>query len=109
MRCLQSSRHGHKSLSTSFIYNVHSESERLRSCDYAYLQPFRISVCKAWSESVARVLTDKHLLDFRRLLACSHQRHFVSHWIHRSSEDRFRVNAELVPEIRLLDVEQPPQ
>ena len=67
------------------------------------------SVCKAWNDSVARVLTDKHMLDFRRLLVCSHQRHFVSHWIHRSSEDRFRVNAQLVPEIRLLVPKRPLQ
>ena len=67
------------------------------------------SVCKAWNDSVARVLTDKHMLDFRRLLVCSHQRHFVSHWIHRSSEDRFRVNAQLVPEIRLLVTKRPLQ
>ena len=67
------------------------------------------SVCKAWNDSIARVLENRNMLDFPRLLIYSHQRHLVSHWIHRSFEDRFRVSAELVPEIRLLAIKNPLQ
>ena len=67
------------------------------------------SVCKAWNDSTARVLENRNMLDFPRLLIYSHQRHLVSHWIHRSFEDRFRVSAELVPEFRLLAIKNPSQ
>ena len=67
------------------------------------------SVCKAWNDSIARVPQNRNMFDFRRLLVYSHQRRLVSHWIHRSFEDRFRVSAELVPEIWLLVIKSPLQ
>ena len=67
------------------------------------------SVCKAWKESIVRVVGNKNLLDFRRLLGASYQRHLVCHWIHGSTEDKFRFHADLLPEVRLLAVCDPLQ
>ena len=93
--------------------NVHPES--FCNVPVTYVSPavphlvIYASVCKAWSDSIARVVENRNMLDFRRLLVFSHQRHLVSHWIHGSSEDRFRVSGEVRSEVRLLVIKNPLQ
>ena len=65
------------------------------------------SVCKVWKESIVRVVGNRNLINFRRLLGASYQRHLVCHWIHGSTEDKFRFHADLLPEVRLLVVCDP--
>ena len=58
------------------------------------------SVCKAWRDSLMRLLKGCFFLNPHELMASSQRRCLTTHWIHRSWEDRFRVSADLISEIK---------
>ena len=59
-------------------------------------------VCRAWRDSLVRILQGRFMLDAHSLLASSQCRCLSTLWIHRSWGDRFRVSAELISEIKVL-------
>ena len=64
-------------------------------------------LCKTWFQSVLDATQDRAIVNIRHLLLTSQLCFYTTEWLHRPTEDRFRIHTVLITEPRLCRVVNP--